>query len=78
MSKQGVWVRRWRAGHTCVVERDARLMPACVCWLWQELGEEGALMMEVLLRQNLIVVGAEGYTDCLARSTLEILMGEDD
>lgn len=53
-------------------------MPACVCWLWQELGEEGALMMEVLLRQNLIVVGAEGYTDCLARSTLEILMGEDD
>ena len=32
---------------------------------------------DLLLRQQTVVVGAEGYTDALARATLEVLMGED-
>lgn len=47
-----------------------------VAWL-QGYEEEGALMMEVLLQQRSVVIGADGYTDQLARATLEILMGED-
>ena len=44
----------------------------------KEYNEEGALMMEVLLRQQSVVVGGDGYSDELARATLEILMGEDE
>ena len=49
----------------------------CVCVCVQH-HEEGALMMQVLLRQHSVVVGTDGYTDDLARSTLEILMGEEE
>jgi IS5 family transposase len=44
----------------------------------RQYDEEGALMMEVLLRQQSVVVADEGYTDAMARVTLEILMGEDE
>ena len=46
--------------------------------LGKEYTEEGALMMEVLLRQQSVVVGGDGYSDFLARATLKILMGEDE
>jgi len=46
--------------------------------LGKEYDEEGALMMEVLLRQQSVLVGADGYSDELARATLHILMGEDE
>ena len=49
----------------------------CLCVCVQH-HEEGALMMQVLLRQHSVVVGTDGYTDDLARSTLEILMGEEE
>ena len=39
--------------------------------------EEGALMMEVLLLQQSVLVGEQGYTDDLARATVGILMGQD-
>jgi hypothetical protein len=44
----------------------------------KDYNEEGALMMEVLLRQQSVVVDGDGYSDELARATLEILMGEDE
>jgi hypothetical protein len=62
--------------YACVL---ACLLLSAVFVAWsQGYNEEGALMMEVLLQQRSVVVGADGYTDQLARATLEILMGEGE